>query len=258
MATSRINDSEPSSRTAKNRPPRIMIGAVMNKVSDINTKTCTWVTSLVIRVISDGAPNWPTSRAEYSMTVWNRSCRTSRPKPMAERAPKNVATIANTTCTKETASMMAPTFQMYSVSPVERAVVDDVGVERRQDQRGRRLQGLEHEDEDEPPAVRAQVVAGEPDQHGASSASPRRRMPSSSAATISADVSGASAPNAGWTHANVRPRRTRAASAGALERRSASDSKIAVSAGRSALRPGEMARRVPDAALNTWNTESTR
>ena len=64
MATTRINESGPSSRMAKNRPPMIMIGAVTNSVSDIRTKTCTWVTSLVMRVISDGAPNWPTSRAE--------------------------------------------------------------------------------------------------------------------------------------------------------------------------------------------------
>ena len=64
MATTRINESGPSSRMAKNRPPTIMIGAVTNSVQVINTKTCTWVTSLVMRVINDGAPNWPTSRAE--------------------------------------------------------------------------------------------------------------------------------------------------------------------------------------------------
>ena len=56
-ATTRINVSGPSSRRAKNTPPMIMIGAVTNRVSAIRTKTCTWVTSLVMRVISDGAPN---------------------------------------------------------------------------------------------------------------------------------------------------------------------------------------------------------
>ena len=112
MATRRISESGPSSRTAKITPPMIMIGAVTNRVSVIKVKTCTWVTSLVRRVINDGAPNWPTSRAEYPITVWNRSRRTSRPKPIAERAPKNVAATAKQTCTRVTASITAPTFQM--------------------------------------------------------------------------------------------------------------------------------------------------
>ena len=34
MATKRISESGPSSRTAKNTPPMIMIGAVTNRVSD--------------------------------------------------------------------------------------------------------------------------------------------------------------------------------------------------------------------------------
>ena len=38
--------------------------AVMNNVSDIRVNTCTCCTSLVMRVMSDGAPNCPTSRAE--------------------------------------------------------------------------------------------------------------------------------------------------------------------------------------------------
>ena len=82
------------------------------------------------------------------------------------------------------------------------------------------------------------------------------RMPSSRTATIASDVSGESVPNAGCTHANVRPRSTRAASAGARERWSASDSKMAVSAGQLGARPGRvpLPRVVPEAALNTLNT----
>ena len=45
-------------------PPTAVIGAATSNVQLISTNICTWVTSLVIRVMSDGAPNWPTSRAE--------------------------------------------------------------------------------------------------------------------------------------------------------------------------------------------------
>ena len=71
---------------------------------------------------------------------------------------------------------------------------------------------------------------------------------------MSGEVNGASVANAGCTQVNARPRRTRAASAGVRESCAASDSKIAVSAGSSALRSGALARRVPVAALNTLNT----
>ena len=45
-------------------PPTHMIGAVTIIVKVISTSICTCWTSLVVRVISDGAPNLPTSRAE--------------------------------------------------------------------------------------------------------------------------------------------------------------------------------------------------
>ncbi len=64
-------------------PPTIMIGAATNIVQVITTSICTCWTSLVMRVISDGAPNWPTSRAEKPVTRWKSDSRTSRPKPMA-------------------------------------------------------------------------------------------------------------------------------------------------------------------------------
>ena len=45
-----------------------MIGAATISVKVISTSIWTCCTSLVVRVISDGAPNWPTSRAEKSCT----------------------------------------------------------------------------------------------------------------------------------------------------------------------------------------------
>ena len=46
-----------------------VIGAAIAMVQAITTRSCTCWTSLVIRVMSDGAPKAPTSRAEKSVTV---------------------------------------------------------------------------------------------------------------------------------------------------------------------------------------------
>ena len=48
-----------------------MIGAATSSVQIISTSICTCCTSLVMRVISDGAPNVATSWAEKSVTRWN-------------------------------------------------------------------------------------------------------------------------------------------------------------------------------------------
>jgi hypothetical protein len=64
IANTRIIDSPGSSRTAKTMPITIVIGAVIIIVQAMTTSIWICWTSLVVRVISDGAPNWPTSRAE--------------------------------------------------------------------------------------------------------------------------------------------------------------------------------------------------
>ncbi len=112
MLTRSSSDSAPSWRTARITPPTIVIGAAMSSVHDISTSIWTWVTSFVMRVINDGAPNAATSWAEKSVTRWNRVLRTSRPNAIATRAPKYTAVIANATCTKVMTSMSPPVFQM--------------------------------------------------------------------------------------------------------------------------------------------------
>ena len=87
MLTSRSSERGPSSRTAKITPPTIVKGAATRSVQVIRTRICTCVTSLVILVISEGAPWAATSWAEKSVTRWNRSRRTSRPNAIATRAP---------------------------------------------------------------------------------------------------------------------------------------------------------------------------
>ena len=76
-----------SSRIAMKMPPTAVIGAAMSIVQVMNTSICTCCTSLVMRVISDGAPKALTSRVENPVTRWKRSPRTSRPKPIETREP---------------------------------------------------------------------------------------------------------------------------------------------------------------------------
>lgn len=64
MLTVSTHDRPTSSRSAMTMPPTEVIGAAMKSVQVISTNIWTWVTSLVIRVMSDGAPNSLTSRAE--------------------------------------------------------------------------------------------------------------------------------------------------------------------------------------------------
>ena len=81
-------------------------------VQAISTSICTCCTSLVLRVISDGAPNCCTSRAEKPPTRWKSAARTSRPKLIAVRAPNHTAVTEQTIWTSETPSMIAPMRRM--------------------------------------------------------------------------------------------------------------------------------------------------
>ena len=107
--TARTSQDRPmSSRAAMMMPPTIMIGAATMSVPPISTSICTCCTSLVSRVISDGAPKCWTSRAEKEPTRRKMAARRSRPKPIALRAENHTAAIEQTTCTSETASISPP------------------------------------------------------------------------------------------------------------------------------------------------------
>ena len=101
-------DRPTSSRAAMMMPPTIMIGAATSSVPAISTSICTCWTSLVSRVISEGAPNCCTSRAENVPTRWKIAARRSRPKPIALRAENQTAITEQTICTSETASISPP------------------------------------------------------------------------------------------------------------------------------------------------------
>ncbi len=69
-------------------PPTIMIGAETSIVRPMLVTICTWVTSLVVREISVGAPNFVTSCAEKVPTRSNSDWRRSRPISAEDRAPR--------------------------------------------------------------------------------------------------------------------------------------------------------------------------
>ena len=93
------------------------IGADTMSVAVISTSIWTCWTSLVLRVINDGAPNDDTSRSENSETRSKTAWRRSRPRAIAAFAPKYTAAMAQRICTRVIPSMTMPTRRMYSVSP---------------------------------------------------------------------------------------------------------------------------------------------
>ncbi len=115
--TARIQPRPTSSRSAMITPPTIMIGEDAAIRQAIRTSICTCVTSLVPRVMSEGAPNSCSSRAEKVPTRWNRSRRRSRPNDMAARAPNHAAATEAMIWAIETTSIIAPSRTMVPVSP---------------------------------------------------------------------------------------------------------------------------------------------
>ena len=104
--------SPASCRRAMITPPIASIGAEIIRVAETCTSICTCCTSFVLRVISDGAPNCPTSRCENATTRWKRSPRSWRPIPIARRDPKYTAMMAQITWTRLTPSIMTPVCRM--------------------------------------------------------------------------------------------------------------------------------------------------
>ncbi len=84
-STPESGTSRPSAITM---PPTHMIGADTISVNVIRASIWTCCTSLVVRVISEGAPKPPTSRAEKDCTRSKTAARRSRPSAAAVRAPK--------------------------------------------------------------------------------------------------------------------------------------------------------------------------
>ncbi len=93
-------------------PPTAVMGAATSMTSAMKVTCCTCWTSLVLRVMSEGAPNWPSSRVEKDRTCSTTPARRSRPTPIAVRAAAHVAQIWAAAWTALTTSMTPPTRQM--------------------------------------------------------------------------------------------------------------------------------------------------
>ena len=106
-AATMIHDNSTSARSAMTTPTTIMIGAPTIIARVRKTSICTCWTSLVVRVMSEGAPNWLSSRAEKLRARSKTASRTSRPNPMAVRAARYTATIWHRAWTAATPSMTA-------------------------------------------------------------------------------------------------------------------------------------------------------
>ena len=105
-ATSQLRPT--SSRSAMMRPPTIIIGAVTIIVSAMLVTVCTWVTSLVVREMSVGAPNRATSCALKLPTLAKTAARNRAAIDADRPAPTQVAAIVVTICRTETPSISPP------------------------------------------------------------------------------------------------------------------------------------------------------
>ena len=112
IATRMTVESVTLRRSAMMTPPMAIIGAMSTTLSIISTTICTCCTSLVVRVMSDGAPKRLTSACENFWTRRKSAPRVSRPSDMEVLEPKYTEAMAASAETSVTASMMAPTWRM--------------------------------------------------------------------------------------------------------------------------------------------------
>ncbi len=164
-ATASSQDRPRFSRMAISTPPTIMIGAATISVQLSRTSICTCWTSLVSRVISDGAPKSCTSRWENAPTRWKMAARTSRPKLIDVRAENQTAAIEQHDLQQGDAEHdRAGVHDVCGVAGRD-ALVDDVGVQARQVERGDGADELQGDDHPQPGLVGLEVGADESDQH---------------------------------------------------------------------------------------------
>ena len=93
-------------------PPTIRIGADIMIVRPMKTTVWTCWTSLVLRVMSDGGPEAVDLDLRERLDRRKTARRTSRPKPIATRAPMKTAVTDATPRTAVTTSIIAPTRRM--------------------------------------------------------------------------------------------------------------------------------------------------
>ena len=78
---------------------------------------CTWVMSLVLRVISDETEKRSNSGVENEVTLLNTWLRRSRPTPEPMRAASKPTSTAHTTLPREMSSICRPRRHTNPISP---------------------------------------------------------------------------------------------------------------------------------------------
>ena len=163
--TSSSQASPMSVRNAMITPPMHMIGAATSSVQVISTSICTCVTSLVLRVISVGAPKWATSRSEnVPDPVEQRRAHVTTESHRGARPEVDGDDRADDLQDGDGEHHHAGRHDVTGVA-LGHPVVDDVGVQGRQVERRDRPDELEDDHCGEWSAVGAQVLAQQGQQH---------------------------------------------------------------------------------------------
>ena len=132
-----------------------MIGAPIAIVQAMTTSICTCCTSLVIRVISDGAPNEPDLPGREAGDRVEQGAAHVAAEAHGHLGAEVDGGDGEDDLDEREAEHDRAGRADVALVVLEDAVVDDAGVEGRQGQRGCRLHGLEDEDAEQDPLVRA-------------------------------------------------------------------------------------------------------
>ena len=181
-----------------------MIGADTNIVKPISTSICTCWTSLVSRVMSDGAPKCCTSRAEKVPTRRKIAARRSRPKDIAVRAANHTAATAHSAWSDRDGEHHRAALDDVGGVAEHDALVDDLGVEAGQVEHRQGAEELERDDGGDRALVRREVGADEPEEHQSTFVS----RPSRTVVTISSAVRIRPSERWGWLPEKVSSRVT--------------------------------------------------
>ena len=164
-----------------------------------------------MRVISDGAPKWATSWAEKSVDpVEQRAAYVAAERHRDPRAEVHRRDRERDLHERDQQHDAADLPDVVGVAG-EHALVDDVGVQRGQEQRAHRLHEREPDDDEQRLGGSGAGTSAAAGSASRSHAFPvasgvGRATPSRNNETISADASGSSRMSAGWVPAIVRPR----------------------------------------------------
>ena len=94
-----------------------IIGAEIAMPSSMLSTCCTWVVSLVVRVISEAVLKWANWCTEKCATRPKMRSRTTRPKPVATFAEKKLPATAQAVPSTATSSIRPPICRIVPVSP---------------------------------------------------------------------------------------------------------------------------------------------